>query len=201
MRIENLRKESVGDRSRVCARIVWEDADRPERDLFFGTTAPFADDLTLNPNAFLLACILPAMANGEKRVWVDGRLCPELKENLMVAAGWIRHWYGPPRRPIAIQSARGDDHRRPAMAPRAASFLSGGIDSLATLWDNRMNFTPDHPRWIKDCLVLHGFDIGGREDGGTEHAVFERTVHHLSIVANQAGVSLIPVYTNARFLD
>jgi len=201
MRIEDLRKESEGDRSRVCAKIVWEDADRPGRDLFFETTAPFADALTLNPNAFLLSCILPAMANGEKRIRVDGRLCPELKDNLMVATGWVRHWYGPPRRPIAIESTRGDDHCRPAMPPRAASFLSGGIDSLATLWENRMNFTPDHPRWIKDCLVLHGFDIGVRENGGKEYPLFDRTVQHLTSVANQAGVALIPVYTNARFVD
>jgi hypothetical protein len=121
MRIENLRKETMGDRSRVCARIVWEKAALPERELFFETTASYADDLTLDPNAFLLACILPAMANGEKRILVDGPLCPELASNLMVATGWGRKWYGPPRRPVAIRSTSGMAFRRPAISPPGCS--------------------------------------------------------------------------------
>jgi hypothetical protein len=200
MRIEGLRKETRGDRSRVCARVVWEKAALPERELFFETTASYADDLTLDPNAFLLACILPAMANGEKRILVDGPLCPELTSNLMVATGWVRKWYGPPRQPVAIRSTSGMAFRRPARSPRAASFLSGGIDSLATLRDNRLTLPQDHPRSIKDCLVLYGFDIGCHENGQNEYPVFERTMENLTTVARDANVSLIPIYTNIRCL-
>ena len=201
MRIEELKKETTGGRARVSAKIRWEVADRNDFELFFETTEMFADDLTLDPNAFLLAAILPAMANGETRVWVDGNLCPELKDNLMLATGWVRRWYGPPRNPVTLECSQGFVHQSANKSPRAASFLSGGVDSMQVLRSNRLTFSSDHPRWIKDCIVIHGMDMGNRANGGKEYPIFDRTMKLLSNVARETNVRLIPVYTNARHLD
>ena len=59
----------------------------------------------------------------------------------------------------------------------------------------------DHPRSIKDCLVVYGFDFGGCEDTEQQYESFERAVTTLSTVAHDANVTLIPVRTNLRYLD
>jgi hypothetical protein len=86
-------------------------------------------------------------------------------------------------------------------AANAACFLSGGVDSLATLRINRRDYPLDHPYAVKDCLIVHGFDIGGREGPGDEAAYFARVLAAATPVAQDAGVNLIPVFTNLRHLD
>jgi hypothetical protein len=74
------------------------------------------------------------------------------------------------------------------------------LDSLATLRANRLDFPQDHPRSIKDCLVVYGFDFCGRDRSDPEYALFERAVAALSLIARDAEVTLIPVGTNVRHL-
>jgi len=83
----------------------------------------------------------------------------------------------------------------------AGAFLSGGIDSLAMLRANRLDFPLDHPRAIKDCLFVHGFDIGGADGADGEIETFERAVSSLSKVVKATQAILIPVSTNIRQLD
>lgn len=66
MKIENLKSEKNADLARVAATITWENCDRPTQEIYFETTEAFAQDLTCNPHAFLVACIMPAMRHGEK---------------------------------------------------------------------------------------------------------------------------------------
>jgi hypothetical protein len=63
-----------------------------------------------------------------------------------------------------------------------------------------MNFPEQHPGSIKDCLLIHGFDIGGVIERGMKYHVFERAKAAMSLVAEDANVTLIPVYTNIRHL-
>jgi len=199
MRIEKIKKILHKNRCRICAQVIWEKANRPDFEIYFETTPKFSDDFNLNPNVFLLAAILPAMAAGESRVLIDSWVCPELRDNLMVATGLVREWYGPPRKPIKIESTSEKPQPTTNKEPRAASFLSGGVDSLATLRFNQLDFPENHPRFIKDCLVLYGFDMGNNDLIG-EYPAFERTFKHLESVAYGAKVNLIPIYTNARYL-
>jgi len=200
MRIENLRSEREGTRARVSATVIWEDCDRPTREVYFETEAAFAQDLSCNPHAFLVGCLLPAMRHGEERVAIDEAICPELRNGLVTAMGWICHWYGSPRKPVQIEAKTGIRSPLPRAGERAGSFLSGGIDSLATLRANRLDFPRDHPSSIKDCLIVHGFDIGAREGTDKEIEIFERAMASLAPVAEDAGITLIPVYTNVRYL-
>ena len=71
MRIENLRTEKNGTKTRVAATVIWEDCDRPVHELYYETDEAFSQDLTCNPNGFLVPCVMPAMYHGEKRVFMD----------------------------------------------------------------------------------------------------------------------------------
>ena len=200
MRIENLRSERKANRARVVATVAWEDCDRPGRDIYFETEEAFAEELVCNPNAFLVASVLPAMRNGEQRIVIDGNICPELRNGLMTAMGWLQHWYGEPRRSVRIESNPGIQQPIP-IPQRAGSFLSGGVDSLAVLRKNRLDFPRDHPRSIRDCIIVHGFDIGGLAESDSEAETFKLAVSALSEIVDDAQVTLIPIATNIRHLD
>jgi len=200
MRIENLMTTQTNTTARVEATVIWEDKDRPSRTMYFETDAAFADSLTCDPHAFLVACLIPAMADGEERIQIDEPICPDLLNGLLTNAGWLHAWYPSDIKPVRIDAKK--EARLPAVSAhkQAASFLSGGIDSLATLGSNRLFYPLDHPGAIRQCIVVHGFDIGGLEISGEEGEIFGRTITSLAPIAQAAGVNLIPVFTNIRHL-
>jgi hypothetical protein len=201
MRITNLNKSSRGkNRIRVSAFVNWEDCDQPAREIYIETDKEFAEDITCNPHAFLVGCIIPAMHFGEKRILLEADICPGLRDGLQTVMALIKDWSGGTYRPLKIETRissavnRSNGHRRTGM------FLSGGIDSLATLRVNKLNFPEQHPGSIKDGFLIHGFDIGGVIKRGMKYPVFERAKAAMSLVAEDANVTLIPVYTNIRHL-
>lgn len=195
MKIENLRSEENGNLARVAATVIWEDCDRPTQEIYFETTTAFAQGLSCNPHAFLVACIMPAMRHGEERVSINAEICPELRNGLITAMSWIRHWYEPDRKPVQIEAKTKSHLPMPHTPERAGLFLSGGIDSLATLRVNRLNFPVEHPGSFKDGFLIHGIEKG------KDLELFKQAVSSLSIIALDADISLIPVYTNIRHLD
>jgi hypothetical protein len=201
MRIENLRVESSPNRVKVATTVIWEDCDRPTREIYFETDAAFAQDLSCNPHAFLVGCIVPALHHGEARIAIDETICPELRNGLLTTMGWLCQWASSPYKPLRIEAKPGNPPPSPPRSEHAGSFLSGGVDSLATLRRNRLDFPPEHRRSIRDCLLVHGFDIGGKEASGSEVEVFDRALAALSAIIEDANVTLIPVSTNIRHLD
>lgn len=198
MKIENLRSERKGNRARVAASVRWEDCDRPTQEVYFETEEEFAHGLTCNPNAFLSGCMVPALHHGEKRISIDAEICPELRDGLITAMNWIRLWYyGAERRLVRIEAKLQSSRPTSRTPERAGFFFSGGIDSLATLRANRLNFPLGHPGSFKDALIIYGQNI--ESDNCPE--TFEQAVTALSGVAKDAGITLIPVYTNIRYLD
>jgi hypothetical protein len=155
MKIQNIRQEKSDSRSRVSATVIWEDCERPEEEVFFETDEAFADSLSGSPHAFLIVCAIPASHYREKRVYIDAEICSELRQGLTVALAWLRYWFGTHHEPISIESSK-SGIAAGATEPRAACFLSGGVDSLALLRANQVNFPNDHPLSIKDALVVYG---------------------------------------------
>jgi hypothetical protein len=195
MRIENLESNISGERARISAKFVWEESDRPTQDIFYETPIPFAQDLTCNPHAFLLAGMMPAMHGGERRIALDAEICPELKDGLMTVMSWMHHWFEPHRSPIAIEAKTRSHNSTPHSAERAGCFFSGGIDSLATLRHNRLTYPLDHPASIKDGLIIYGLEF-------QEPEIYQKQVmQQLSTIAEAASITLIPVYTNVRRLN
>ena len=201
MIIKDLRLERGGDKARAAATVVWEESERAPFELFYETREPFVHDLTPNPHTFLVACFAPAMEHGEKRLRIDQQIDPSLRIGLTAAMELLHQWYGPGSTPLEIETLPGTPPWKPTNDKHAASFLSGGVDSLATLRGNRRDFPLDHPRAIKDCLFVHGFDIGGTEHGGREAQAYQDAWEALEIIAADAQVTLIPVRTNVRLLD
>ena len=201
MRIQDLRHEQRGRRRRVAATVIWEDCSRPTRDLFYEVDEAFASDLMPHPHAFLVACIVPALRHGEKRIAIDEAICPELRTGLRVNMGWLRHWSGG-RYTLAKIEAKTDTRMPvPRTTERVGSFLSGGVDSLALLRENRLKFPAGHPRSIRDGIIVHGFDMGGVERTGSETEAYEKAVGSLAAIAADAQVELIPILTNVRHFD
>ena len=201
MRIENLRTERHDQRYAVAATVIWEDCDRPIRDVFFEVDEAFAPYLSCGASAFLVGSFVPAMRHGEKRIAIDEPIDPRLCDGLATAMAWLCHWYGPPRKPVHIEAQREADSTTLRPMRVTGSFLSGGVDSLATLRANRLNFPLAHTGAIRDGLIVHGFDIGGTAKAGVEEDCFEQALTTLQPIAMDAEASLIPVYTNIRYLD
>jgi hypothetical protein len=194
MKIEDIRLEQHGSRARLSANITWEDNERGAQELYFETEEEFADALSCNPHAFLVACIMPAMRYNEKRLSIKEEICPELKEGLTIAMGWFRHWYDHyrPEQELVRIEAKVQKHLSPvATKRRAGFFFSGGIDSLATLVANRNNYPLEHPGSIKYGLLVCGFEV-------QEPTCFIHVNDALAALAEDAGIELIPVYTNLR---
>ena len=200
MRIIDFKRIEKNNRIRVQARVVWEDGDRPAQDIYIETPAAFGAGITISPEAFLAGSLIPATHFGEKRIAMTPAICPDFKEGLDTAMALVRVWshgrYRPPdlQIPVRAQAAT------PPSPLRAAMVLSGGIDSLATLRLNRRHFPANHPGAIRDGLIIHGFDIGGVVERGMKYPVFDRARQALAAVADDADISLIPVYTNIRHL-
>jgi hypothetical protein len=192
MKIENLESTKKGDRVRLSATVNWEDCDREPQELYFETNAEFADGFSCNPHAFLIACTLPAFRFGEKRICLDEEICPELKDGLITVMSWMRHWYyGSEKGIVKIEARTQSSQSIPRTHERAGFFFSGGIDSLATLRSNHANYPIEHPGYIKDGLLVYGLEVHKPEK-------FEHVVSSVSEIARDAGIILIPVYTNIR---
>jgi hypothetical protein len=195
MKIEDMRTDQADGRTRVCASVRWETCERPPFELYFETEDRYAEALTCNPHAFLLAAIMPAFCHGEERLRVEGPVAPELLEGLKTAMGWVRHWwYDPSKKLLPVEAETDRQWAAPARNPRTAMFFSGGIDSLATLRANRLMFPEGHPRYIRDGLIVFGLETDREES-------FQHVLEAIAAPSEDAGLTLIPIYTNARHLD
>lgn len=185
---------------RISAMVRFEDCDQPEKEVYIETETSFAADLAENPHAFLVGCLIPAMHFGERRIRMEAGVCPGLKEGLQTVMALVAHWSRGKYAPLSIDMQAGSAGQWDGRKRRAGLFLSGGIDSLAALRLNRLAYPADHPGAVKICLMVHGFDIGGVVARGAKLHVFDRARDAMQPVARDAGVSLIPVYTNIRHL-
>ncbi|MCP4718369.1 MAG: hypothetical protein GY860_02840 [Desulfobacteraceae bacterium] len=185
------------------ARVIFEDCARPEQSVYIKTPLSFAKGFEANPDAFLVGCLLPALHLGEKRIFIEQEICPFLKEGVGVAMNLLSHWtrLRPKGRyyPIKIE-AKPRENPSTLSPPRTGMVMSGGMDSLAALRLNRLNYPKGHPGYVKDSFFLHGFDIGGVVERGMKYHVFDRAMDAILKITRDAGTQLIPVYTNIRHL-
>lgn len=204
MKVENFKLETANNWARAAATVTWEDCDRPTREVYFETTGEAAQDLSCNPDAFLLATIVHAIHHGEQRLFIDAEVCPRLRDGALIAMRWLRHW----RRhdwyrntPLLEIEAKTRSHPlSPPTLPRAGFMFSGGIDSLSTLRANHLSFPPDHPGYIRDGIFIHGFNFGRYEDADQLEA-YRDLENRLISFSKQIGLNLLSVRTNLRHLD
>ena len=101
---------------------------------------------------------------------------------------------------MVIEPTKGFAPPVPPVGRRVASFMSGGVDALATLYQNRKDYPLDHPGSIKDGFIIHGIDVGGYEHRDRSIGHFQLTVDALSEIAEESHLNLVPLSTNFRFL-
>lgn len=202
MRLEGLRAEAAGDRRRVVADVVWESTGLSPQPLYFEVPRPVGDDLEPAPEAFVLACLPFAVWLGEARIRVEGTLCPRLRDGLEAAMAIYARWY-PRCRPVPIEATGGYRPPRPRQPPRTAAFLSGGVDALAALRRNRLDYPRDHPRSIAECLLLYGvndFEMTAAGPVAERLAMFGEIRERLERLSAAEEFTLVPVYTTVRLL-
>jgi hypothetical protein len=200
MIISKLDKSRQGELVRISAEVRVESADNRIQTVFIETESQFVDALTLNTEAFVVGCLVPAMHFNESRMVVEGDISPTLREGLDHVMALLSLWTAGRLKPLSIDAGDRTGSLAPQPLERAGLFLSGGIDSLCALRVNRKHYPLGHPDSVKDCLLVHGFDIGGVMERGAKYHVFERAKAHMAVVADDADVVLIPVYTNIRHL-
>jgi hypothetical protein len=198
--VSGLAKHSGPVRTRVSALVTWEDSARPPVQLFFETDSEHADSLNPEPNAFLLAGILPAFRHGERRLRVDGEICPRLIEGLETVMRLHIAWRGPGRRPVEIEPTGG--RRASLRAPaRSGMFLTGGVDSLHTLWWNRNHYAHDHPAAFRDALYIEGVSFPEETPSPRNRDVTRRQIQALAAIGAGTGLTVITFQTNIRRLE
>jgi len=201
MKITDFSKSEANGRARVSAMVSWEDCDQPKTEIYYETEASFSDDLICNPNAFLTAAIIPAMHYEERRIQVEGQVCPKLRNGLTTAIRHLSSWYGEERhRPVTIEPQKGFKPLLPREPRRTALFMSGGVDALASLRGNRLDFPLDHPESVKDCIFVHGIDLGATADMDKSYDHFDTSIESNRSLGKLADFTLIPVYTNISYL-
>ena len=198
MKLQNFELKNVQRKSRISADLLWEDCDRPALNLFFETEEEYGTALADNIEPFLVGCLLPALHYKEKRISVEGSICPDLKQNLNIAMNLIRHWYyEPTHRLVTIEESNGSALRRYPHTESTGFFFSGGIDCLATLHVNRSVYPQGHPAAIKYGLLIYGQNIESDDRPETFHSAFDE----LDEITRESNVRLIPIHTNIRMVD
>jgi hypothetical protein len=199
MKISHIQLDREAGFTVARAKVAFEDMDRPDKTVFIKTLKTHSQGFGASPDAFLAGCLLPALHLGEKRIFVDSPVCPFLKEGLMTAMHILAHWTRGKYLPIPID-APNQEYRAPIDPGRTGMVMSGGMDSLAALRLNRLRYPESHPAYIRDSFFLHGFDIGGVKERGAKLHVFDRAMTAISKITQDAGTTLVPVYTNIRHL-
>jgi hypothetical protein len=193
MKVANIGTTTAGGNARLSAKIIWEDVERPPAEVFFDVPREFEGALSTSGNSFLVGALLPAVEAGERRIAIDAEICPRLNTGLLTVLRLFQSWYGENNVTIAIEANKSANTHTPACA-RAGAFLTGGIDSLATLRRNHLLFAPTHPEFVRDVVLLYGINIDSDDSPHT----FAHAVEELSQVARSADATLIPVHTNIR---
>ena len=200
MKIRNIRKEALPEGVRASARVEWEDVGRPPLDLRFDVEGEAAEEVRPAAEAFLLACAMPAFGRGERRIAIDGTVCPRLRDGLAAAAALLDSWYGGRTR-IAIEPSRGFAPPPAARTPRAAVLLSGGVDSLDLLVRNRSRYPPGHAASFRDAVHISGIGYVGPPDSPAVESVSRRSRNAAEAMARLAGARFVEIRTNLVELD
>ena len=199
MQITDLRREQRDGRVRIAANLTWEDCDRPSREIYYETSSEYGDALTFDPGVFLLAAAIPAMRHAEQRIRIEGSICPLLAEGIQTNIRTLIRWHGPPRILPQLEPTEGMRARTLA-EPRAGLFLSGGVDSLFMLRENRRRLPLDHPNSFKDAVFVYGIDMGGVE-GWERQAYYEAGLKALQPIVEETKLQLMPISTNVKLLN
>ncbi len=200
MRIENFRRSSSATAVRITADIVWEDARRDPFPLFYEGDARFAADFPEDANAFLASIAFSASRDGEERILVEQPISPRLAQGVTDAVSMIRRWYGGSRTIPQIESRTA--FRAPSRGvERAALCLTGGIDSLYSLWSNRNELASSDSRSFRRAIYIIHLSFPPGDAFPRARDVARRQLRALAGICAATGLELSIVRTNVRLIE
>ena len=197
MRIDDISIATTNGGARLTARLTWENSSRQPFDLYLESTNAPLMSADQAGNALLAIGFPLAFQDGERRLAIDGEVCPMLADNMLTVLDCWNTWQPDDRRSIRIEP-------RKSAAPsvvrqRASGFLSGGVDSFHMLQRNLKLYARDTPKAIDQVILVHGFDIGKRARNA-EEALFEATAQRLATVCEPHKIRLATCRTNLRHI-
>jgi hypothetical protein len=195
VKITNLALERGPSVVRASARVLWEESGRSPLTLAFEADAgtPGAEDMEASPEAFLSACALPAMRDGERRIAIEAPASPGLAAGIERAIALLREWYGSPRFSVAIEPSEGFREPRRRVPERTAMFFTGGADSRHMLLTHRREHPPRRPGAIEDALSTFGHLCPTTEATASWNT---RVVPVLAAAAQEQGLTFAAVRSN-----
>ncbi|KPJ80246.1 MAG: hypothetical protein AMS19_09730, partial [Gemmatimonas sp. SG8_23] len=197
MRIEQLHRRVVNGVGRVEMEVHWEDVDREPFRLFFETEERLSGHLNPDPNAALIACALPAFRDGERRIAIEGSVCPVLARNIDVVYARVTMWSSEQSgTPPVVEPSAGFSAKDPPEGGQSMALTSGGIDSLATLRWNMLNVPSSHERSIK-ALAFVAFYPDWDPSAALLQGRTGRRRPAIDAVAAELGAEVIPIRTNS----
>ena len=199
MRIEALDFQFRDGVSRTEATVVWEDSRRAPFRAFVEVERDDARPMDLEPNALLAAAAIPALRDRERRIRVEGNVCPRLRDGIGRVSARLRSWYPDLGRPARIEASGGFRSPAPAGIPRTGQLLTGGVDSVHTLVRNRAEFPPDHPASLREALFVEGLSFPESDDA-KRRSLDRRGLAAVRAIASAGGLEVTRVRTNVLSL-
>jgi hypothetical protein len=185
MIVDKIRLEETADHCLLTARVIHEDGPGGKNDLWFRFPSALRPLLTTSADPFLVALLMPAMVL-EKRLLIEGEVCPRLLENSIQVQDIITCWLRNSRR-VPIESGR---RASVSLQPAGGTgvFFSAGVDSFHTLLKNLDAIT--------HLLLMERFDYKMINSD----AVNRDTRKQVARVATSFGKKLLVLQSNARLL-
>lgn len=201
MRVSELRVEAQGAVRRACARVVWEDARRPDATPWIDTDGAPAADLEATSEAFLVALAPVALAAGERRLSLEATVDPVALDGARRAVAQLRAWDA--RLAPLVLEAASTAPRAPRRGRRSALFLSGGVDSLSLLRRNRLDVACGTPGAFEDGVFVFGlgsFDVEADVPHPARLRAFRAQRARLERLGRTTSLDVVAVCTNLRTL-
>ncbi len=194
MRIVDLKSGTRDGWATASATVLWERRKRDRQVIEFATDEAHAEYLWACPEAFLIPASIAASFHFEPRVSIEAQVCPTVIEGLERARQVRYRWFKDSQR-IPIECETLSAPRQPAPGAKNAMALSGGIDSVALLHQNRTQSSEDDAAWFDLGVVISkGFDPFEFGPGDPYWGQLEN-------LARDTDLELVPIATNVRELE
>ncbi|MEM9403022.1 MAG: hypothetical protein AAGA44_11110 [Pseudomonadota bacterium] len=187
MILSDFQRRHQDGKVRLTCKVHWEDAPRDDHELFIEVDADREAMLSDTADAFLIGNLAPAAYHRERRIYVDGVVCPILLRNLETTVPYFA-WNFPSHPRLELSASELDDRpvRRPSVA---AQCFTGGVDSYAALIMERKYISEDDPRYTKMGILIFGLEQDDPERyqyalDDAMHAARELDLELLSVSSN-----------------
>jgi len=200
MLISDLKLKKEGGLATLSALVEFELAKVSARILRISVPVSYEGMLHAGYEAFLLGCYSAALYHNEERIHVQGAICPYLKNQLTSALILQKRWWFP--KGFNLPEITAEQYIAPSLPTdrKAGCFFSGGVDSLASILVNNHNFETNHQYRYKYAFLAYGLDIGD-PNRSEDDELFKRALENQGGVADEMGLTLIPIWTNMRDIE